>query len=60
MQVNCRIGSLEIIDRHVVFYTCVNCRIGSLEITPLECERLQGVNCRIGSLETNRQHRRTA
>ena len=49
--INCRIGSLESIERRRSISNRINCRIGSLEkegdTIRLECD----INCRIGSLE---------
>ena len=49
--VNCRIGSLEMLGLLVDSILPVNCRIGSLEIRASFRHQLFFVNCRIGSLE---------
>ena len=49
--VDCRIGSLEILNADEVPPEVVDCRIGSLEIPRLLRMRQQLVDCRIGSLE---------
>ena len=50
-EVNCRIGSLEILQSSDGRQTCVNCRIGSLEMLAQANGTYKNVNCRIGSLE---------
>ena len=52
VQVNCRIGSLEILRSKRQQIVLVNCRIGSLEILQNNLSQEVRVNCRIGSLET--------
>ena len=49
--VNCRIGSLEIVRKRYWEHNFVNCRIGSLESGYAGILRFFHVNCRIGSLE---------
>ena len=49
--VNCRIGSLEILPCPAGVFRHVNCRIGSLEIGVVSRPDDVPVNCRIGSLE---------
>ena len=51
IDVNCRIGSLEIHVRYEQTGGRVNCRIGSLEMSAEQKEKVTAVNCRIGSLE---------
>ena len=49
--VDCRIGSLEILDVIGRSDTAVDCRIGSLEISGQAKGLAAPVDCRIGSLE---------
>ena len=49
--VNCRVGSLEILNPRQSRQCCVNCRVGSLEIEADEKSTEEFVNCRVGSLE---------
>ena len=49
--VNCRIGSLEMVDDAGLVDDDVNCRIGSLENLCACTRKTVIVNCRIGSLE---------
>ena len=51
INVNCRIGSLEIKTANVIRPPSVNCRIGSLENQRCAHKADGHVNCRIGSLE---------
>ena len=51
LNVNCRIGSLEIKFPFTIITRLVNCRIGSLESVTDSNIDLEYVNCRIGSLE---------
>ena len=51
MDVNCRVGSLEISPLFIGFNFFVNCRVGSLEIQDHIQQSFDNVNCRVGSLE---------
>ena len=51
IEVNCRIGSLEMEQSDRDNVRTVNCRIGSLESNRKICQFGCHVNCRIGSLE---------
>ncbi len=50
-QVNCRVGSLEILIPYAIPKRIVNCRVGSLEILIPYAIPKRIVNCRVGSLE---------
>ena len=50
VHVICRIGSLEILKKHVGFVANVICRIGSLEMIDLNATQAAIVICRIGRL----------
>ena len=49
--VDCRIGSLEMIEQEIHSALVVDCRIGSLESYDEMIARVSQVDCRIGSLE---------
>ena len=51
IQVNCRVGSLEIKITSDIRSPAVNCRVGSLEKTGPAALPDPSVNCRVGSLE---------
>ena len=51
VQVNCRVGSLEMAIGRDVETEGVNCRVGSLEIYQNDTTHTLIVNCRVGSLE---------
>ena len=52
IQVDCRIGSLEMTGQHKLLRRGVDCRIGSLEMSEVQNNPQENVDCRIGSLET--------
>ena len=51
IQVNCRVGSLEIKITSDIRSPAVNCRVGSLENQIKAGDNVIWVNCRVGSLE---------